>query len=149
MGVADVRPQRRRLRPTLWVPAVAAAAAAALALGLGLSLSSSPAPTVSAQAHHKTEVSANLVENGETVGHVVAFGGARPWMSMTLADSTARGTVNCVVVTDDGVTHHVGTFVARQGYGAWIAPLHVNPKDVRIAEVVSPSGTVIATATLG
>jgi anti-sigma-K factor RskA len=149
MGVADVRPQRRRLRPSLWVPAVAAAAAAALALGLGLSLSSSPAPTVAAQAHHKTVVSANLLENGETVGHVVAFGGARPWMSMTLADSTARGTVNCVVVTDDGVTHHVGTFVARQGYGAWIAPLRVNPEDVRSAEVVSPSGTVIATATLG
>ncbi len=150
MGVADVRPQRRRrLRPSLWVPAIAAAAAAALALGLGLSLSSSPAPTVAAPAHHKTAVSANLVENGETVGHVVAFGGAQPWMSMMLADSTARGTVNCVVVTDDGVTHHVGTFIARQGYGAWIAPLHVNPEDVRTAEVGTPSGTVIATATLG
>ncbi len=151
MGVADVRPQRlrRRPRPSLWVPAVAAAAVAALALGLGLSLSSSPPPTVAAQTHHKTVVSANLVENGETVGHVVAFGGAQPWMSMMLADSTARGTVNCVVVTDDGVTHHVGTFVARQGYGAWIAPLHVNPKNVRTAEIVSPSGTVIATATLG
>ncbi len=146
MGVADVLP-RRRLRPSFWVPAVVAAAAAAVVLGLGLW--SSPAPTVTAQAHHQTVVSAALVENGETVGHVVAFGGTRPWMSMMLADSTARGTVNCVVVTDDGVTHHVGTFVARQGYGAWIAPLHVNPDDVRTAEVVSPSGAVIATATLG
>ena len=149
MGVADVRRHRRRIRPSLWVPAVAAAAAAALALGLGLSLSSSPAPTVTAQGHHKGVVSADLVENGETVGHVVAFGGADPWMSMMLADSTARGTVHCVVVTDDGVTHRVGTFVARQGYGAWIAPLHVNPEDLRSAEVVSPGGTVIATATLG
>ena len=68
---------------------------------------------------------------------------------MMLADSTARGTVNCVVVTDDGRTHHVGTFVATGGYGAWIAPLTVNPADVHTAEVVSPSGTVIATATLG
>ncbi len=149
MGVADLRTRRRRLRPSLWVPAVAAAAAAAVALGLGLSLSSPPAPTSTAPSHHTPVVSADLVENGETVGHVVAFGGARPWMSMMLADSTARGTVNCVVVTDDGVTHHVGTFVARQGYGAWIAPLHVNPEDVRAAEVVSPSGTVIATAALG
>jgi len=150
MGVADVR-ARRRLRPSRWVPAVAAAAAAAaaLAVGLSLSLSSSPAPTVAAQGHQNGVVSANLVESGETVGHVVAFGGARPWMSMMLADSTARGLVNCVVVTDDGVTHHVGTFVAQQGYGAWIAPLHVKPEDLRTAEVVSPSGTVIATATLG
>jgi hypothetical protein len=30
-----------------------------------------------------------------------------------------------------------------------MAPLHVNPATVRTAEVVSPSGTVIATATLG
>ena len=70
-------------------------------------------------------------------------------MSMMLADSTARGTVDCVVVTDDGVTHRVGTFVARRGYGAWISPLHVDPADIRTAEVVSPSGTVIATASLG
>jgi hypothetical protein len=149
MGVADVRPRRHRLRPSVWVPVVAAAAAAALALGLGWSLPSSPAPSVTAQGHAKGAVSADLVENGETVGHVVAFGGARPWMSMMLADSTARGTVQCIVVTDDGATHHVGTFVARQGYGAWIAPLQVKPEDVRTAEVVSPSGTVIATATLG
>ena len=92
---------------------------------------------------------AALVENGETVGHVVTVGGDTPWMSMMLADSTVHGTVNCVVVTDDGVTHHVGTFVAHEGYGAWSAPLHVDPADVRTAEVVSPSGTVIATATLG
>ena len=89
------------------------------------------------------------MENGETVGHVMTFGGDKPWMSMMLADSTARGKVDCVVVTSDGVTHRVGTFVAREGYGAWIAPLPVDPTDVRTAEVVSPSGTVIATATLG
>ena len=57
-------------------------------------------------------ISADLVENGASVGHVVAFGGKEPWMSMMLADSTARGTVDCVVVTDDGVVHRVGTFVA-------------------------------------
>ena len=150
MGVADVPRRRHRLRPSVWVPAVAAVAAvaaAALALGLGLSVSS-PAPTVDAQ-HAKGTVSANLVENGETVGHVVAFGGAHPWISMMLADSAANGTVQCIVVTDDGTTHHVGTFVAREGYGAWIAPLHVKPEDVRSAEIESPSGTVIATATLG
>jgi hypothetical protein len=39
--------------------------------------------------------------------------------------------------------------VANKGYGAWAAPLSVKPQDVRSAEVVSPSGTVIATAALG
>lgn len=149
MGVAGPR-RRRRIRPSLWVPAGVAAAAAALALGLSLTLTSSPAPTATAQGHHqKATISADLVENGVAVGHVVAFGGNQPWMSMMLADSTARGTVDCIVVTKDGVTHHVGTFVAQRGYGAWIAPLHVNPAHIRTAEVVSPSGTVIATASLG
>jgi hypothetical protein len=147
MGVSDVR--RRRFRPSHWIPVSAAAAAVALALGLGLGLSSSPSPTATAQGHHTMSVSGNLVENGQPVGHVAAFGGSRPWMSITLDDSSARGTVSCVVVTDDGVTHHVGTFVAKRGYGAWSAPLVVNPAAIHLAEVVSPSGTVIATATLG
>jgi hypothetical protein len=88
------------------------------------------------------------VEHGETVGHVMAVGGAKPWISMMMADSSAQGRVNCVVVTDDGVTHRVGSFDANKGYGAWISPLPVNPHQLRTAEVVSPSGTVIATATL-
>ena len=94
-------------------------------------------------------VTAALVEDGETVGHVMTVAGAKPWISMMMADSSAHGRVNCVVVTDDGVTHRVGTFEADKGYGAWISPLPVNPDDLRAAEVVSPSGTVIATATLG
>jgi hypothetical protein len=145
MGVSD----RRRFRPSRWVLAGVAAAAAALALGLGLTLPSSAPSPATAQAHHGKATSADLVENGATVGHIVVVGGAQPWMSMMLADSTAQGTVDCIVVTTDGVTHHVGSFVARKGYGAWIAPLYVKPADIRAAEVVSPSGTVIATASLG
>jgi hypothetical protein len=151
MGVSDDLAQRRHARAMRRrVAVVGVAAAAAVALGLGLSLPSSSGPTVSAEggAAHAHVVSAPLLENGHVVGRV-AFGGTRPWMSMMLADSGAQGTVNCVVVTRDGVTHHVGTFVASSGgYGAWIAPLHVSPKDVRRAEVASPDGTVIASATL-
>jgi hypothetical protein len=152
MGVTDVRPRRRRFRPSRWAPAAVGVAAAALALGLGLSLTSSstPTPTVTAQGHNGQDVTtAALLQNGETVGHVVFVGGGKPWMSMMLADSAVHGTVNCVVLTDDGVTHRVGTFVAHEGYGAWSAPLRVDPADVRTAEVVSPSGTVLASATLG
>ena len=150
MGLTDVAPRRRRLRPSRWVPAVVGVAAAALVLGLGLSLtSSSPTPTVTVQPHGTDHVvTAALVEHGETVGHVMAVGGAKPWISMMMADSSAQGRVNCVVVTDDGVTHRVGSFDANKGYGAWISPLPVNPDQLRSAEVVSPSGTVIATATL-
>jgi hypothetical protein len=151
MGIEHVRPSRRR-RLRYWVPASVAAAVAALAVGLGLGLSSPPpARTVTAPPtqHHGALETAALVENGEHVGRVDVFGGHKPWMQMTLDDSSARGLVHCMVVTDDGQVHQVGTFMARDGYGAWAAPLHVNPASVRSALVMSPSGTVIATATLG
>src|ERR1700733_10114515 len=64
MGLPDVAPRRRLLRPSRWVPAVVGVAAAALALGLALSLtSSSPTPTTTAQPHgaHRV-VTAALVE---------------------------------------------------------------------------------------
>jgi hypothetical protein len=155
MGVTDAAPRRRRgrgLRPSRWVPVVVGVAAAALALGFGLSATSpsnqnqaaAPTPTSSHQV-----VTAALVSDGKTVGHVMTFDGDKPWMSMMLDDSSARGTVHCVVVTEDGQVHTVGTFESHDGYGAWMAPLHVDPATVRTAEVESPSGTVIATATLG
>jgi hypothetical protein len=157
MGVTDVEPRRRRLpgrRTSRWVTAVVGVAAAAVAVGVGLNVTSSPppAPTASGTAQapnsHHVETAA-LVSHGETVGHVMTFGGARPWMSMMLDDSSAHGTVRCVVVTENGVTHDVGSFEAHEGYGAWMAALPVNPDTIRTAEVVSPSGTVIGTATLG
>ena len=147
MGVADVR-HRTRFRSPRWVAGALSAAAAVVALAVGLSLGLSPsAPT--SQSAERGVVTANLVEHGTVVGRVAVHSGANPWMSMMLIDSSAHGTVNCVVVTSDRVSHQVGTFVATKGYGAWVAPLDVNPKDIRSAEVVAPSGTVIATATLG
>src|SRR5580704_10345982 len=149
MGVSDVR-RRRRITPRWAVGALAAAAAvAALAVGLSLAASSPTPPTQSAQPA-KGVVAADLVEHGTVVGRVATHDGPHPWVSMMLFDSSARGRVNCVVVTSDGARHQVGWFDASdEGYGAWIAPLSVKPQDVRSAEVVTPSGTVIATATLG
>jgi hypothetical protein len=149
MGVADVR-RTHRYRPPRWAVGAlsAAAAVAALAIGLSVGLSSSAPPSTTA-APARDVVTANLVGHGTVVGRVAAHGGAHAWMWMMLIDSKAQGTVDCIVVTSDGVSHHVGTFVAKEGYGAWVAPLRVDPKNIRSAEVVTPSGTVIATAALG
>jgi hypothetical protein len=154
MGVTNLshREHRRRWAPR-WVHAgvtAMAAAVVALGIGLGVTLTSSPVPAPVAQAHsgHATLESANLVYDGRTVGHVVYMGGAKPWMSMMLADAGVQGPVHCVVVTHDGQTHVVGTFYAQHGNGAWYAPLHFNPSDLRSAQAVSGNGTVIATATL-
>lgn len=149
MGVADLR-HRSRFRQPRWVVGALSAAAAVVALAVGLSLSlSASAPTNQTSAPSRGVTTANLVERGTVVGRVALHGGANPWMSMMLIDASAQGPVDCIVVTSDGVSHEVGTFDATKGYGAWVAPLSVNPKDIRTAKVVAPSGAVIGTAALG
>jgi hypothetical protein len=152
MGVDEVS-ARRRARPSRWVLA-SAAAVVALVVGLsigwavGTSHGKSPTTTALNKPAGTPITTADLLENGKPVGHVFTYGGSRPWMSMTLADSSARGKVTCKVVTEEGTTRTVGTFVAKAGYGAWGAPLPVTPQTVRMAEVVASNGAVIATATL-
>jgi hypothetical protein len=160
MGVGDgpapthVDQHWRRRGPLRWVAGsprwVLASAAAVVALAVGLSIgwsvgSPSGGPHPQAQLAVTT---ATLKEHGHAVGSVATYGGATPWMIVTLADSSARGKLTCRVVTDNGVTHRIGTFSATYGYAAWDAPLGVAPQDVRSAEVVSSNGTVIATASL-
>jgi hypothetical protein len=158
MGVTeDVAPpaptpiRRLRLRVPAWAVAAAAAVVAlGIGLGVGHSLSSSGHPSVAVgkPTSGATVTTAALRENGRSVGRVSTSSGATPWMFMTLDDASVQGKVTCQVVTADGVTHTVGTFTVKRGYGAWGAPLPVAPRDVQRAEVLSSTGTVIATASL-
>jgi putative zinc finger protein len=158
MGVEETPgPPRshRRLSPPGWVARsprwvlAAAAAVVALALGLSIGWSTGGGGGKAADGPAGAEVAAaNLTAHGRTVGSVNTYGGSKPWMIVTLADSATQGKVTCEVVTGDGVTHKVGTFTAKDGYGAWGAPLRVAPQAVRKAEVVSSDGKVIAIAAL-
>jgi hypothetical protein len=148
MGVAGagayVVPRRRRR--ARWVVA-AAAAVVALVAGVSIGWATGP-PAAHPSPAGRVVASADLTERGRSVGRVLTYGGSAPWMIVTLADSSISGRVSCEVVTDAGIVRKVGTFTARDGYGAWGAPLPIAPKDVHEAEVVSSSGAVIATATL-
>jgi anti-sigma-K factor RskA len=157
MGVADVPAPRAASRhaPLRWLSSsprwALAAAASIVALVVGLSVGwsiGSPSGPSRQRPTDPAVASATLTEHGSLVGRVVTYGGSTPWMIVTLADSSAHGNISCEVVTDDGMTHKIGTFAATYGYAAWDAPLRVAPQDVRKAEVVSSNGTVIATATL-
>jgi hypothetical protein len=152
MGVDEVG-ARRRLRPSRWILAgVAAVVALVVGLGIGLSIgSSTPRAGVAGQLEPTTAkpmLTASLKENSHIVGRVSLYGGSTPVLTMDLAESAAKGSVTCEIVTDNGVTHKIGTFRVTNGYGAWVAPLGVSPSDVKIAQLVSPNGAVMATATL-
>jgi hypothetical protein len=151
-GVASPPPVRRLRIPTWALASAAAVVALAIGLGVGHGLTSSsghPSVAVGKPTAGANVTTAALRENGRPVGRVRISSGTNPWMFMTLDDASVQGKATCQVVTDDGVTHTVGTFTVKQGYGAWGAPLPVSPRDVQRAEVVSPTGTVIATATMG
>jgi hypothetical protein len=148
MGVADTPPPRRS-RSVVWLLAVAAVAVAlVVGLSIGWMTGSKSNPGREAASEGPLVASTVLKLHGESVGHVYAYGGSRPWLFMTLADSTAQGHVTCEVITDQGVTRRVGTFTVKAGYGAWGAPLPIPTADVASARVVSSNGTVIATAPL-
>jgi len=73
-------------------------------------------------------------------GGSVARGGGR---IEAIVKAAPAGAIDGVLrIREQGAT-------VKQGYGDWGAPLPVSPGDVHRAQVVSPKGTVIATATLG
>jgi hypothetical protein len=159
MGLADdpapvpiTRGQRSR-GPRRWAAGTPrwalASAAAVVALFAGLSIGwSMGSPSPQPNRAETAVATADLMEQGTAVGTVATYGGATPWMIVTMHDSSAHGALTCEVVTDNGVTHKIGTFSATYGYAAWDAPLKVTAQDVRKAEVVSSNGTVIASASL-
>jgi anti-sigma-K factor RskA len=159
MGLAETAPSappapgrtrrvvRRMTGTPRWIMAVAAAVIA-LAIGVGIGWNTGPGQSGQTGPVGAEVATADLMANGSAVGNVNTYGGAKPWMLVTLADSWSDGKVTCEVVTKDGVTHTVGSFTATDGYGAWGAPLRVAPQDIQKAEVVSSDGTVIATASL-
>ena len=160
MGLAEAAPPvtsiasaRRRPKGFRWLSAsprwTLAAAAVVIALVLGLSLGWSTGSGRGGTTPGGREVAtAALLHAGTKVGRVSTYGGSNPWMTVTLTGSSTDGTVTCEVITSDGVTHKVGSFDAKGGYGAWGAHLWGAPPDVRKAEVVSSNGKVIATALL-
>jgi hypothetical protein len=151
MGVDELAARRRSLPPRWMLASAAALVALGVGLGVGLSMGSHRTPsneTAAPPSGARPAVTASLMEDGTAVGRVSLYGGSKPVLTMNLAESAAHGKVICRVVTDSGTTRRLGTFTVSNGYGNWVAPLWMSPNSVKEAQVVSPSGAVIAAATL-
>ena len=134
----------RRLRRTSLLLAVAAVLAL---LGFGLtSLVGSGGGNNPVQSASTGQATANLTSDGHVVGQARISGGQPAWMYMTVNGVHWSGTVKCQATLAGGKVETVGVFNLSNGSGDWGAPLTSPAGDVRSARLVSPNGTVLASA---
>ena len=122
----------------------AAAVVAALAVGVGGWFlgqgSSTPTSGVA---------TAQLLAGRSPVGEVmIVTTGERPWISMAVHLKVGPTLVKCEIQGAHGASRTLGTFEIVGGYGYWASPLPWR-HGVRSAELVTPSGRVLASASVG
>jgi anti-sigma-K factor RskA len=130
---------------------ILAAAAVAVAFivgglgGWGLQAStSSPAASPLSSA-------ALLTASHQTAGQVYFYDSGSRWLYMSVdirsGGAAGNGTVICQVEGPDGHVTTVGSFRLSGGYGYWGSPDPVTSGPLTGARLVTPTGTVLATAT--
>jgi hypothetical protein len=129
----------RRTQRMLAVAAVALAVIVSALGGWGLhAATSSPAgpPLSSAEL---------LSASHNPVGDVFYYHGDSNWMYMSVYMKNTSGTVICQLESTDGHVTTVGSFRLVGGYGSWGGPAE-GGGTIAAARLVSPDGTVLATA---
>ncbi|MER6775591.1 MULTISPECIES: hypothetical protein [unclassified Streptomyces] len=133
-------------------PRVAAAAAAlAVACGFGgwaagtAIQASAPPPSPTARANAQL-LQAALVTGGREVGRVFAHPGARGWVYMSVDLEKPMPEISCVLDHKDGTMTRLGTFSLQDGYGYWVATTDVNATTLAGARLLTPEGSVLASA---
>lgn len=147
------QPLRHRRRRQSWghgfsprrVLAAAAVVVALLGAALGgWGLHASTAPAESSALRAGTLVATS---DHDAVGHVFVYNGESRWMYMTVDLESGNDTVICQLVGPDGHITTVGSFRLADGYGSWGSPAWTNSGPPVGARLVTPNGTVLATAT--
>ncbi len=89
---------------------------------------------------------------GQPAGEVYAHPGIHGWLFMTVAlagpGTPYSGKVSCVLERSDGTSVPVGDFRLDSGHGSWGGSAAVDPHKLTGAHVVTPDGTVLASARL-
>lgn len=134
--------QLNRSRRLLTVAAAVAAIAVAAVGGWGLrAATTSPAksPLSSAELLSATH---------QRAGTIYLYNGSPGWLYMYVDLSSRTGTVICQVISRDWQITTVGSFHLDNGYGAWGSPEPDTTAPPAAVRLVTPGGTVIATATI-
>ena len=145
-GRGSVIPLRRRAQA---VVAAAAAAVAIAAAGIGVGIAVAP--------HHATQTAASDIRvatlrspgtsdaSTTAMGEVAIATGDPSWVVMTFHKPGWSGWVYCVV-SENGQTKVLGSFLLRDGSGSWAVSLGSSGRAVSSAQIEGTNGTVLATA---
>jgi hypothetical protein len=81
------------------------------------------------------------------VGQIVAYRGRPSWVYVKVGGSNYAGTIVCNLQVDSGATVATGAFRLHDGRGVLSKTVRVDVRRLRGAELVTPSGVVVASAT--
>jgi len=129
---------RRILAAAAVVVALVAAALGGWGLH-GATTTAAPKPGLS--------TAALLSADHENVGEVFVYNGDPRWMYMSVDMDSGNRTVICQLISSDGRVTNVGSFQVSNGYGSWGSPTWVGDGNPVGARLITPGGTVLASAT--
>lgn len=81
------------------------------------------------------------------VGQIVAYRGNPSWVFMNVDVANYDGRIVCMLRSDSGSTVAAGVFELHDGVGQFSRTLRVNFARLRGARLVTPSGSVVGSAT--
>jgi hypothetical protein len=146
-GTAERRSHRvrqlSRSRRLLTVAAAVVAIAVAGVGGWGLRSATTTSP-----AKSPLSTAALLSATHQRAGTIYIYNGSPHWLYMYVDMSSRTGTVICQVISRDWQITTVGSFQLDNGYGAWGSPEPDTTAPPAAVRLVTPGGTVIATATI-
>ncbi|MFD8793736.1 anti-sigma factor family protein [Streptomyces vinaceus] len=139
--------RRGLLRPR--VAAVAAALAVACGFGgwaAGTAIEQAAAPVSPTATAGVQLLQAPLITGGREVGRVFAHPGAQGWVYMKVDLEKPMPEISCVLDHKDGTMTRLGTFSLADGYGYWVATTDVNATTLAGARLLTPEGSLLASA---
>jgi hypothetical protein len=108
-----------------------------------------PMTHAAAPVPHETDVRTGTFEaaGGSAVGQIIAYRGHPSWVFMNIGVSEAKGTIMCKLQLNDGSIVSAGSFQINGGTGELSKTIRMDISRLRGAELLSPSGAVVASAT--
>jgi hypothetical protein len=141
-----VEPLRAGRARQVLVAAISLAVVAAGFCGWWIGATTSAAPRVAPAPLRSADL---ITADDKIVGEVFQYSPSPGWLYFSVDMDSSAGKVTCQVVGMDGQVRTIGSFRLAWGDGFWGSPDPGNIGPLRSARLVSPDGTVLATAGFG